>query len=509
MSYNILLENIIRDVGGCGRFQWITAVIVYAATCIVSWSILAMTFNGQQPDFMCSKADMGNSSVNQSVFDNVCHVNQTDNCDGYIFNDDINTVVNEWNLVCDSKWIVAMITTIQIAGDLVGCFISGHLGDMIGRKPTFFLSLIILILFNIIAYFSINWQMYATIRFFIGMEITPTRWRAIIISVPAWTMGAGIFALACWGLRNWRSIHLVTAATGLPVLFTICFVQESPRLLLAKRRYDDAENVIKRIANINGKPAPNMSKVIEEAKEHENETKPKYSVLYLFKSRHSIKLTIGLLFIWMIVSYTYYGLTFGIQSLAGDLYLNMLLMNTIECPAFFSIMFIANKFGSKYCCILFFMLSGICGLVVGVIQYVDTPHSGLITNVFALASKMGIAVGWRCLIVYTIEIFPTVVRTTAYGLCNTSARIGGMVAPQIVFLNDKIPGLMYFLSAVLMIISSVIFFTFPDTKDKPLEETLESFNNNIQSTTEHNTVKIHCDSNGNEKANPTENETYL
>ncbi|KAL4240986.1 hypothetical protein ACF0H5_001768 [Mactra antiquata] len=458
MSYNVHLEDIIRDIGGCGRFQCITVVIVHASACIASWSMLAMTFNGQQPDFMRSKADMGNSSVNQSVFDNVCHVNQTDSCGGYIFNDDMNTVVNEWNLVCDSKWIVAMIATIQIAGELVGCFISGHLGDMIGRKPTFFLSLIILISFNIIAYFSINWQMYATIRFFIGMG---------------------------------------------------SFVQESPRLLLAKRRYDDAENVIKRIASINGKPAPNMSKVIEEAKEHENETKPKYSVLYLFKTRHSIKLTIGLLFIWMIVSYTYYGLTFGIQSLAGDLYLNMLLMNTIECPAFFSIMFIANKFGSKYCCILFFMLSGICGLVVGVIQYVDTPHSGLITNVFALASKMGIAVGWRCLIVYTIEIFPTVVRTTAYGLCNSSARIGGMVAPQIVFLNDNIPGLMYFLSAVLMIISSVIFFTFPDTNDKILEETLEFFNNNIQSTTEHNTVKIHCDSNGNEKANPTENETYL
>ncbi|KAL4241074.1 hypothetical protein ACF0H5_001852 [Mactra antiquata] len=169
MSYNVQLEDIIRDTGGCGRFQWITAIIVHASTCITSWSMLAMTFNGQQPDFMCSKADIGNSSVNQSVFDNVCHVNQTDSCGGYIFNDDMNTVVNEWNLVCDSKWIVAMITTIQMAGDLVGCFISGHLGDMIGRKPTFFLSLIILILFNIIAFFSINWQMYAAIRFVIGM----------------------------------------------------------------------------------------------------------------------------------------------------------------------------------------------------------------------------------------------------------------------------------------------------------------------------------------------------
>ncbi|KAL4240698.1 hypothetical protein ACF0H5_001490 [Mactra antiquata] len=516
MSYNILLEDIIRDLGGCGRFQWITAIIVQVSKSIASWSMLAMTFNGQEPDFMCSKGDMGNSSVNQSVFDNVCHaVNQTDNCDGYIFDDDMSTVVNEWNLVCDSKWIVAMITTIQMSGVLVGCFISGHLGDMIGRKPTFFLSLIILILFNIIAYFSINWQMYAAIRFIIGMgigffltvqynvmtEFTPTRWRAIIIAVPAWAMEAGIFALACWGLKDWKNIHLATAAIGLPFLLTTCFVQESSRWLLTKRKYDDAENVIKRIASINGKPAPNISKVIEEAKEHENETKTQYSVIDLFKTRHTIKLTLGLSFIWMTISYSYYGLTFGIQSLSGDLYLNMFLMNIIECPASFSIMYIVNKFGRKYCCILFIMFTGICGIVVGVIQYVDTPHQGLITNIFAFASKMGIAVGWGCLIVYSTEIFPTVVRTTAYGLCNTSARIGGMVAPQIVFLNDKIPGLMYFLSAALMIISSVIFFTFPDTKDKVLEDTLESFNNNIKPTTEHNTEMVHCDNDGNEKTN--------
>ena len=75
----------------------------------------------------------------------------------------------QWNLVCDTKWIAAFITTIQMSGVLVGCFISGHLGDLLGRKPTFFLSLIILIVFNIVAYFSVNWQMYAAIRFILGM----------------------------------------------------------------------------------------------------------------------------------------------------------------------------------------------------------------------------------------------------------------------------------------------------------------------------------------------------
>ncbi|XP_053393551.1 solute carrier family 22 member 4-like isoform X3 [Mercenaria mercenaria] len=484
MSYNILLEDMIRDVGGCGRFQWIMSVIGQSSKSIAAWSMLAMTFNGQQPDFMCRS-----SSKQEENFDNVCSPENITECDGYVFSDDMNTVVNEWNLVCDTKWIAALITTIQMSGVLVGCFISGHLGDLLGRKPTFFLSLLILIVFNVVAYFSVNWQMYSAIRFVLGMgigffltvhynvmtEFALSRWRPRIVAVPAWALEAGLFALAAWALKDWKKLHLVTAAIGVPFLLTYCFVQESARWLVTKGRYDDAEKVIYTIAKLNGKPKPDTSRIMEEAaKSDSDRMTTHYTALHLFKTRELVKITTGLLFIWMSISYSYYGLTFGVNSLAGNLYLNMFLMNIIEAPASFSIMYIVNRFGRKHCCIFFFMFTGLCGVVVGIIQYVDTPHRGVVTNAFALASKMGIACGWGCLIVYTTELYPTVVRTIAYGLHNTSARIGGMVAPQIVFLNDDIPGLMYFLSAVLMIASSLICCLFPDTKDKILEDTFKT-----------------------------------
>ena len=62
-----------------------------------------------------------------------------------------------------------MITTIQMLGVLVGCFVSGHLADHLGRKPTFFLSLLILVVFNVVAIFMPNWELYAVIRFVIGI----------------------------------------------------------------------------------------------------------------------------------------------------------------------------------------------------------------------------------------------------------------------------------------------------------------------------------------------------
>jgi len=51
-------------------------------------------------------------------------------------------------------------------------------------------------------------------------EFVPSQWRARIIAVPAWAIAAAGFALVAYLLKDWKYIHLVTAATGLPFLFT-------------------------------------------------------------------------------------------------------------------------------------------------------------------------------------------------------------------------------------------------------------------------------------------------
>ena len=43
------------------------------------------------------------------------------------------------------------------------------------------------------------------------------------------------------------------------------------------------------------------------------------------------------------MSYGYYGLTFGIQNMAGNLYLNMFLVNIVEVPVNFVTIYAVNK----------------------------------------------------------------------------------------------------------------------------------------------------------------------
>jgi OCT family organic cation transporter-like MFS transporter 4/5 len=117
-----------------------------------------------------------------------------------------------------------------MGGLLFGGFISGQIADTFGRKFTYYLSLFVLVVFNAVAAFSTSWQMFATLRFFIGIgcgcymtvyfpyliEFIPKKYRSMIISIPSWSFWAILFSLTSWGFHNWMFIQIIAAAVALP-----------------------------------------------------------------------------------------------------------------------------------------------------------------------------------------------------------------------------------------------------------------------------------------------------
>ena len=140
----------------------------------------------------------------------------------------------QWDLVCDNAWISPAINSIQVGCMLIGNFLSGHLADTVGRKKPFFMSLLMLIVFNLLSYLSVNWVMYAVVRAFAGVatgiyltirynyqsEFSLSRWRIWLIGFPSWGIEACIMALVLWILKDWRNMHLVIAIVGVPFLAT-------------------------------------------------------------------------------------------------------------------------------------------------------------------------------------------------------------------------------------------------------------------------------------------------
>lgn len=138
-------------------------------------------------------------------------------------------------MICDKDWVTSTITTIQMGGLLVAGLLSGHLADTFGRKLTFFLSLVVMMIGNFIAAFSVSWQMFAVLRFVIGfgagqflatlyiymIEFIPKKHRSLIAALPTFPIFAAVLALVSYLIKDWRHLHFVTAALTLPSLLGI------------------------------------------------------------------------------------------------------------------------------------------------------------------------------------------------------------------------------------------------------------------------------------------------
>ena len=136
--------------------------------------------------------------------------------------------------MCEMAWIPALINSVQIGCLIIGHLCAGHLADYRGRKCPIYFSLAILIICNLISYFSVNWLMYAISKALTGIacglymttpdaymsEFALARWRPWVIGFPTWAIESSILALVLWLLKDWRNTHLVIALVGIPFLAT-------------------------------------------------------------------------------------------------------------------------------------------------------------------------------------------------------------------------------------------------------------------------------------------------
>ncbi len=53
--------------------------------------------------------------------------------------------------------------------------------------------------------------------------------------------------LMAYFIQGWRALSVTIPALGLPPLFLLLFVPESPRWLVAKQKYEQADHVLEKI----------------------------------------------------------------------------------------------------------------------------------------------------------------------------------------------------------------------------------------------------------------------
>lgn len=152
---------------------------------------------------------------------------------------------------------------------------------------------------------------------------------------------------------------------------------------------------------------------------------------------------------WTSSSFNYYIMTFYLKYIPGNIYVNTSLSCFAEIIAYICSGFIMNLFGVK----LSFMISFAVAAVGGILLVIFFNAEGALIATFVLFAKFGISFAFNISYLATPKMFPTILSSTAFGICNLFARFSTILSPLIAELPDPVPMSIF---SVMCIASSVL-----------------------------------------------------
>lgn len=378
----------------------------------------------------------------------------------------------------------------------------------------------------------------------IGAELLVPRHRTTFgtFHCVMWGVALLVFTGISYLLRDagWRSLQLAGAGAGIFSLALPFILYESPRWLASKGKWDEALKILKKACKMNGtdfekvrekleeykackesKDAMNNQRLQDETKcqlgisENDDKTigmSNEYSPMAVeIKSQVSSRIKLGgtirsktsllnmcvhldtllmLLCLWFInmtCYMVYNGLYLSATTMAGDRYVNFVLMSLTEIPSMFFAFYCMAKMGRLQVCRIFFTLSGIFLVASTLLAHFGgdsdvSRYSSVLFNVLGLFCQ-------NCVFTTTLivnpEVFPTVIRNAGMGSCASIPRIGAMLAPYsrpLYAIAPWAPGTIF---ASMSFLSVGATFALPETKGAILTTDLTGAGNKSRKKWKH------------------------
>lgn len=384
-----------------------------------------------------------------------------------------------------------LIASSNNLGLFFGAVFSGVIADLWGRKRAFQLTLLIYSIFSFLSAFSWNVGSMELLRFFTGFglggelpvvssllsEFIPStqRGRFVVLLESFWAYGGLLAALIAylvipnWG---WRTALMIGAIPALYVWFLRRSLPESPRYLIQKGRYDEAESVVRYFQG-----QGSSIKIQEEGKEVKESALKKFRKIWSSGYR---KRTLMLWLLWFGITFGYYGAFIWLPSalksmgytLATSFYFSVLI-TAAQIPGYFLAAYLIEKVGRKAVLSLFLGLSAIFATMFAF----STSQTSLIIS-GSLMSFFNLG-AWGAVYAYTPENYPTSIRGTGSGTAAAFGRIGGIIAPYAIAIAlglEKGFSIAYSINAMMFLVAALsVVILGRETKGKTLEQASGEF----------------------------------
>ncbi|XP_051954981.1 solute carrier family 22 member 6-A-like [Xyrauchen texanus] len=508
-------DEVLDRIGGFGRFQKTLYVWICLPQIFLAFHMLVSIFTGAVPPHLCRSTwppgdidgpglglNISNapgescSSFQHSPLSQLNHsdlnlpiTEHSTGCKGgWEFSKDVflSTVATEWDLVCENATLNNIGSSIYMFGLLVGAVLFGALADKYGRRMIILIGLAVQAIFGVGAAFAPNFYIYVLLRFVVGMTVSAVIMNAFVLGTE-WTgpkermlagvitdyfFGFGYILLAgvAYLIRDWRKLQLAISAPGFLFLFYIWVLPKSARWLMANQKHEQALDLIRKAALINGKPLDDDD--MELCKSTKNSEKlqdlRKYTVIDLVRTPTMRKQSLILFYLWFVNVLVYYGLSLNISDFGMNIYLTQMIFGLVEMPARTITLFTLNR--SRRISQLAFLAVG--GMACLLTIFIPDDLS-IVRTILAMVGKFGITASLSIVYIYSAEVFPTVIRQNGIGMGSMCARAGGVIAPIIYLLRNISRHAPMVVFGLCPLIGAALTMFLPETAHTPLPDTIE------------------------------------
>ncbi|XP_023420151.1 solute carrier family 22 member 12 [Cavia porcellus] len=537
--------ELLDQVGGLGRFQFLQAVALLVPIMWVTTQNMLENFSAAVPRHRCRVPLLDNSTTQangpgtldpkallavfiplgpdqqphpcrrfrqpqwQLLDPNATATNwseaATEPCvDGWVYDHSTfaATVVTKWDLVCDSQALRPMAQSIYLAGILVGAAVCGHVSDRFGRRVVLTWSYLQIAVWGTVTTFTPNFPLYCLFRFLAalpaaGIMMSTTsllmEWTAAQASLLMMTLNSMSFsfghiliAAVAYGLRHWTLLQVALSAPFFLYFVYSWWLPESARWLLSTGKLDLGLRELRKVASINRKTAGDTltkEALLSAMKEELHGARASASPSVLFHTPSlRLRLWISML-CWFAFGFTFYGLVLDLQTLGSNVFLIQVLIGVVDIPTKIGTKLLLGRLGRRPSQAGSLMLPGLCILANTLV-----PHNmSSLRSTLAVLGLGSLGSTFSCITVYSNELFPTVLRMTAVGLGQMAARMGAILGPLVRLLSIHSPSLPLLLYGAVPLLSGLAALLLPETRNLPLPDTLQDLQNQTVKKATHDT----------------------
>jgi putative MFS transporter len=353
-----------------------------------------------------------------------------------------------WDL---SGRMQGLVNSAALAGSLVGSLVLGRLSDRIGRRTIFQYAILWYAVFTALT--ALSWGPWSvmTFRFLAGLGLggllvvdpsmlaeylPPQRRGRLLVFLDFWWPVGLLLATGLsyvflgptfdrFGDWSWRYLFVAAAFPAFLAFLVRRTLPESPYFLARSGRSSEAAEVLSEIA---GRP-------VAEA-EFEAPAEPRTSIRELVAGSLRLR-AVSTALVWIALNVSYYGLFLWLpfvlqaeKSFTIDVYLLLTLSALSQFPGYGAAIWLVERIGRKPTLAAFLLLGGLSAFAFAV---ADSEAVYITALFFVGFFNLG---AWGAVYPYTAELFPTRLRSSAFGLMEGVGK-GAAIAGPYIFGNLK------------------------------------------------------------------------